>query len=190
MLQRLSVVIPVHNSAAELRQCLESLSCSQLPPLECIVVDDGSTDASAEVAAQHGARVLSTGRRAGPARARNVGAQAASGEIILFLDADVTVHAGTTAAIVAEFEGNAGLDALMGSYDDRPSAQNFVSQYRNLMHCFVHQNSKRDATTFWAGCGAIRRRVFLDSGGFDEKYSSRESKTSNWATGCTGPGAN
>ena len=184
MLHRLSVVIPVHNSATELRQCLEALGSSQLPPFECIVVDDGSTDASAEVAAEvaarHGARVfarvltrvLTTGHRAGPARARNVGAQAASGEIILFLDADVTVHPGTTAAIVAEFEGDAGLDALMGSYDDSPSAQNFVSQYRNLMHCFVHQNSSRAATTFWAGCGAIRRQVFLDSGGFDEKYSS------------------
>jgi GT2 family glycosyltransferase len=136
------------------------------------VVDDGSTDDSAEIASRHGARVLLTGKRSGPARARNMGAHAATGDIILFLDADVTVYPDTIARIVAEFAGDAHLDALMGSYDDLPSAQNFVSQYRNLMHCFVHQNSNRHATTFWAGCGAIRRQVFLDFGGFDEKYGS------------------
>jgi glycosyltransferase involved in cell wall biosynthesis len=172
MNHRLSVVIPVHNSAGDLQQCLASLAGSQVPPFECIVVDDGSTDDSAAIAASHGARVLSTGLRSGPARARNIGARAATGEIIFFLDADVTVYPDTIARVVAEFSGNPSLDALMGSYDDLPSAQNFVSQYRNLMHCFIHQNSSRQATTFWAGCGAIRRQVFLDSGGFDEKYAS------------------
>jgi glycosyltransferase involved in cell wall biosynthesis len=172
VLQRVSVVIPVHNSADELQHCLTSLSCSIPPAFECIVVDDGSTDDSAGVAARCGARVLATGKRSGPALARNIGARAATGEIIFFLDADVTVYPDTISRIVAEFEDDARLDALMGSYDDLPSAPNFISQYRNLMHCFVHQNSNRQATTFWAGCGAIRRQVFLDFGGFDEKYTS------------------
>jgi glycosyltransferase involved in cell wall biosynthesis len=171
MPHRLSVVIPVYNSAGELRQCLTSLMGSKVR-FECIVVDDQSTDDSAAVAAQFGAKVLSTGYRSGPALARNMGAQAASGEILLFLDADVCVHADTLAKVLEEFAGDAYLDAMMGSYDDLPSAQNFISQYRNLMHCFVHQNSNRTATTFWAGCGAIRRQVFLDFGGFDEKYAN------------------
>ncbi len=84
-----SVVIPVYNAASSLHQCLESLNVSTVPPLECIVVDDGSTDESPKIAAQHGAKVLSTGGRLGPARARNIGAEAASGEIVFFLDADV-----------------------------------------------------------------------------------------------------
>jgi glycosyltransferase involved in cell wall biosynthesis len=172
MHQRISVVIPVYNSAAQLQQCLASLQASEEPPFECIVVDDGSTDTSAEIASRYGARVLSTGQQSGPARARNIGAKAASGDILLFLDADVCVRAGTTARIASEFARDPLLDGLIGSYDDLPSAQNFVSQYRNLMHHFVHQNSSPQATTFWAGCGAIRRQVFLDFGGFDEKYSS------------------
>ncbi len=57
----------------------------------------------------------------------------------------------------------------MGSYDDSPAAQNFMSQFRNLMHSYVHQHSSPKAVTFWSGCGAIRRQVFLDSGGFDAK---------------------
>jgi glycosyltransferase involved in cell wall biosynthesis len=172
MTQSISVVIPVHNGGGSLDRCLASLGASQAPPLECIVVDDGSTDGSAEIAVRHGAKVLSTGGRSGPARARNIGAKAACGDIVFFVDSDVCVRPDTLSKIVAEFGRDSGLDALMGSYDDSPSEKNFVSQYRNLMHCFVHQRSKREATTFWAGCGAIRRQVFLDFGGFDERYGS------------------
>ena len=164
-----SVVIPVYNSASNLHQCLESLNVSTVPPLECIVVDDGSTDDSPKIAAQHGAKVLSTGGRSGPARARNIGAEAAKGEIVFFLDADVCVSPDTISKIVTEFTRDPELDTVMGSYDDSPAAQNFMSQFRNLMHSYVHQHSSPKAVTFWSGCGAIRRQVFLDSGGFDAK---------------------
>jgi hypothetical protein len=76
------------------------------------------------------------------------------------------------AALLAEFVRDPEVDAVMGSYDRSPQAPNFISQYRNLMHCFVHHNSNREAMTFWAGCGGIRRQVFLDFGGFDENYRS------------------
>ena len=165
-----SVVIPVYTAASDLQQCLTSLSVSTVPPLECIVVDDGSTDDSVKIAAQHGAKVLSTGGRLGPAGARNMGAKAARGEIVFFLDADVCVSSDTISKIVTEFTQDPELDAVMGSYDDSPAAQNFVSQYRNLMHSYVHQHSNREAVTFWTGCGAIRRQVFLDSGGFAENH--------------------
>jgi glycosyltransferase involved in cell wall biosynthesis len=146
------------------------LKTSAVAPLECIVVDDGSSDDSVRIAAQQGARVRSTGGRFGPARARNIGVKAASGEIVLFLDADVCVYPDTISKIVAEFAGDPELDAVIGSYDRSPSATNFMSQYRNLMHSYVHQHSNREATTFWSGCGAIRRQVFLDFGGFDENH--------------------
>lgn len=77
MSPRVSVVIPVYNAASDLQHCLASLSGSTIRPLECIVVDDGSTDDSVKIAAEHGAKVLSTNGRFGPARARNIGAKAA-----------------------------------------------------------------------------------------------------------------
>ena len=58
----------------------------------------------------------------------------------------------------------------MGSYDDTPGDPGFLSQYRNLLHHFVHQNGREAASTFWAGCGAVRRRVFEEVRGFDEGY--------------------
>jgi GT2 family glycosyltransferase len=167
---RISVVIAAYNSEYYLSRCLESLAKSDVSPLECIVVDDCSTDGTAEVAANHGARVIGAGANRGPAYARNLGAAAASGDIVLFLDSDVCVHPDTLAMVAARFESEPELDALFGSYDDAPEAPGIVSQFRNLLHCFVHQTSSPRAWTFWSGCGAIRRPVFLEHDGFDISY--------------------
>lgn len=164
-------MIPVHQSAALLDNGLSRLMAGTARPTECIVVDDGSTDDSAQVARRHGATVLATEERRGPAHARNLGARAARGEILLFLDADVRPAPETVERVGATFRDDPRLEALIGSYDDEPSSPGFASQYKNLLHCFVHQSAKRTASTFWSGCGAIRREVFLDIGGFDESYN-------------------
>ncbi len=160
----------MYNSAGQLRECLEALRVSPVQPLECIVVDDCSTDDSAELARSFGARVISTPVRSGPARARNLGAARASGEILFFLDADVCVHEDTMERVARAFASDPDLDAVIGSYDNSPGEKDFISQYKNLMHCFVHQHSRHEASTFWSGCGAIRKNVFEEFGGFDESY--------------------
>ncbi len=166
----LSVVVPVRNSPAQLEACLKHLHASGYTSFELIVVDDASTDASPEVARQLGARVVQMPQRCGPAGARNAGAAQARGRYLLFVDADVCVHPGTLAAVAACFEADQGLAALFGSYDDRPTARNLLSQYKNLFHHFTHQQGLPEATTFWAGCGAVRRDVFTAIGGFDTRY--------------------
>jgi glycosyltransferase involved in cell wall biosynthesis len=153
-----------------LDECLEALSRSTVKPLECIVVDDASTDGAQAVAERHGARVIVLGERLGPARARNAGALAARGDLILFLDADVRIHADAIARILDDFRRDPSLDAVIGAYDDAPAASPFVSQYRNLLHCFTHRAGRPEASTFWSGCGAIRRKAFLKCGGFDDRF--------------------
>jgi glycosyltransferase involved in cell wall biosynthesis len=165
-----SVIIPVYNAAEYLEACLAHLAASASPPLECIVVDDGSTDESAKVAGRYGAKVLSSGGRAGPAHARNLGAREARGEILFFVDSDVCVHPDTLERLRRDFLADPKLDALIGSYDSSPASPDFLSQYKNLMHYYVHQHGRQDACTFWSGCGAIRRKVFLEHAGFDESY--------------------
>jgi len=170
--RRISVVIPVHNAAGDLAQCLEAIRRSALQPLECIVVDDGSDDDSAATARRFGTALYSTGKsKTGPAKARNLGARHARGEILLFLDSDVCVHRDTIERVGAAFSEIPELDAVIGSYDEEPGAKDFLSQYKNLMHSFMHQHGKHEASTFWSGCGAIRRSVFERFGGFDESYA-------------------
>ncbi len=174
----LSVVVPVRNGGRDFERCLRRLRGSSLTDYELIVVDDASTDQSAATAGEAGATVLRLPAPRGPAAARNLGAQAASSQLIFFLDADVAVHRETLARAVARFDCDPSLSALFGSYDDRPAAPGLVSQYRNLLHHFVHQQGTfqsdiRPAHTFWTGCGAIRRGVFLEYGGFDPRLYPR-----------------
>ncbi|MCP4399853.1 MAG: hypothetical protein GY801_21430 [bacterium] len=75
--------------------------------------------------------------------------------------------------VSAFFEEHPGVSALFGSYDDEPYETNFLSQYKNLMHHYMHRTGHEEASTFWAGCGAMRREVFLAIGGFDaHKYAT------------------
>src|SRR5204862_857518 len=104
-----------------------------------------------------------------PGPARTPGAKAATAEILFSLDADVRVPPDTVERVVSAF-ADPTLDALIGSYDDDPASPDFLSQYKNLMHHFVHQTGRTQASTFWSGCGAIRREVFLKYSGFDESY--------------------
>lgn len=167
----ISVVVSVHNGGSQFRECLKSLARLRHQFFEFIVVDDGSTDNAISHAVEFGARVITIPLRSGPANGRNTGALAATGDIVLFLDADVCVHEDTIPRIQERFRHEADLGGLFGSYDSAPGAPEFVSQYRNLLHCFVHQTGNHSASTFWAGCGAIRRQVFLESTGFDLSYS-------------------
>jgi len=168
---RLSVIVPVHNGAAFLPRCLAALNASTRLPDEILVVDDGSIDESPRLAALHGAHVLETvaGPR-GPAHARNRGAAAAKGDILVFIDADVLVHPDTIARLASVLEGDASVHAVFGSYDDAPAAAGAVSRFKNLLHHYVHQHGRPEASTFWAGCGAIRRDTLLAMGGFAESF--------------------
>lgn len=161
----ISVIIPVYNGRQLLHHCLQALNQTLYNQWECIVVDDGSTDDSTAVAQQWGARVIRT-PHSGPAHARNMGALAAQGEILFFIDADVLVQPGAVGYVAATFTAYPEVAACFGSYDDAPTQTNFLSQYRNLLHHYVHQHSSSEASTFWSGCGAIRREVFMEMGGF------------------------
>jgi GT2 family glycosyltransferase len=166
----ISVVIPVHNGAPFLRASLGALLAASVRDYEVIVVDDASTDSGAEIAREMATRVIHLPQRVGPATARNVGAAAARGEYLVFLDADVCLHADTIDELVNVLVDDPGVSAAFGSYDDRPACGGLVSQFRNLLHHDIHQSSHTSAVTFWAGCGAIRRECFWRLGGFDERY--------------------
>jgi GT2 family glycosyltransferase len=166
----LSVIIPVYNGGQSFCRCLTAVKKYLSPDIEVVIVDDGSTDPSVEIAQSHGFQVLRSPQNRGPAHARNLGAKAAKGQILFFVDADVEIAATTFTNVLDCFRQQPELDAIIGSYDDRPAAQNFLGQYKNLLHHYTHQIAHEQAWTFWGACGAIRRSVFWTLGGFDESY--------------------
>ncbi|MFN0178743.1 MAG: glycosyltransferase [Gemmatimonadales bacterium] len=172
----LSVIVPVYNGRDVFSQCLTALAASDLPRefWELVVVDDASRDDSVERAVPFADTIARLGPRpAGPSYARNRGAEVARGEVLVFIDADVCVHPDTLRRFAWAFAEDPTLAAVFGSYDDRPAAEGFVSQYRNLLHHYVHQQNAGPAETFWAGCGAVRREAFAEVGMYDEWRFSR-----------------
>lgn len=165
-----SVIVPVYNGGDSFHKCLIKLFDAMPSPMEVIVVSDGDTDGSGSLAEQFGAKVIRMPVCGGPAKARNAGAAQAQGDILFFVDADVEIYPHTVEQVSIAFQHDPDLAALIGSYDDRPGATNFLSQYRNLLHHYVHQTGQKTAFTFWGACGAIRREVFQAVGGFDETY--------------------
>ena len=143
---RLTCIVPATNRPDTLPRCLAAIAAATSPPEQLIVVDDATI--------KH------------PGLARNAGARTATGDVLVFVDADVTVHADAFARIRAAFGADPLLVALLGSYDDAPDAPGIVSAFRNLLHHYVHQRGAGPVGTFWAGLGAMRRDAFESSGGF------------------------
>ncbi len=167
------VVVPVYNDRSGLERCLAALAASSLKAFSVVVVHDGSTEDIRPVVAAFGYRTLRLEKRGGPARARNHGVGSCEGDIIVFVDADVCVHADTLQRLVETLQGRPDTAAVVGTYDDRPEAPGLFSQYRNLLHRYTHCQSAGEIPTFWCGCGAIRREVFLAYGGLDEQRFTR-----------------
>ena len=108
---RISIILPAKNEADGLRKTLPGLR-ALLPDAEIIVVDDGSTDGTAAVAAELGARVLSSPYSMGNGAAIKRGARAAGGDVIVFMDADGQHDAADIPKLLERIE--AGYDMVVG----------------------------------------------------------------------------
>ncbi len=151
----LTVIVPATDDPPTLGRCLSAIGASHAPPDELLVVREP--------------------HRSGPARARNLAAGLAAGDLLVFVDADVVVHPDALGLIREAFAAEPGLVAVFGSYDADPAAAGVVSRFRNLLHHHVHQGGAGPADTFWAGLGAVRRDAFLAVGGFDAERFGRPS---------------
>ena len=139
---RLSAIVPATDAPPTLARCLAAIAAADDPPEEVIVVDEADGP--------------------GPAAARNKGARRATGDVLVFVDADVEPHRDAFTRVRAAFAADPGIDALFGAYDDDPADPALVSRFRNLLHRHVHVEGAGPAETFWAGLGAIRRTASVE----------------------------
>jgi hypothetical protein len=167
----LSVIVPVRNGSATLARSLIAILASELQrdDYELIVVDDASSDASPELAARYADTVVRlSGRRCGPAYARNRGAELARGEILAFVDAEAMVRSDTLPRMLRMLSDHSGLDAVSGSHDHLAAADNLASQYWNLLLHFGEQRQAGTCGDVGSPCAVIRRSAFLSAGMYDE----------------------
>lgn len=154
----LAVIIPVRDGRSHLLEAIESVLAQSSPPAELIVVDDGSTDGSGEVARAAGATVL-THEPLGPGAARNLGVEAAGSELVAFLDADDRMTPGrleVQGAVLAADDTLEGVFGLMRRFDDASGV------YGEPEPCLL------------PSAFLTRRTSFLESGGFDPTLTAGE----------------
>jgi GT2 family glycosyltransferase len=166
---KVTVIIPFHRNLAHLARSLPAVRQS-MPDAEIVVVADGAVDDCGPLAAASSAQVVRIPGPSGPAVARNAAAAVATGDVLAFVDADVIVAPDALPGMCRLLETESGLAGVFGAYDLFPLERNFMSQYRNLSHAYVHEQGNPAASTFWAGLGVIRAATFQSLGGFDERF--------------------
>jgi GT2 family glycosyltransferase len=170
----ISVVVPVYNGEGTLDQCLGALLSAHDDDLEVVVVDDGSTDgtfALAEGWSRRDARcrVVHLPQNAGAAQAKNIGARHASGDLLLFTDADIKVQA-EVMGVITECLGDDQVHGVVGLLGQHCPYPNFASQFKNLWMHYTYARQPREVGLFFTSVAAIRRELFLCEGGFDDHY--------------------
>ena len=164
-----TVIIPFHRNLKQLAQSLPAARRS-LPQAEILVVADGAIEDCEPLARESNARVIRINGPSGPAVARNRGAAQASGDVLVFVDTDVVAAPDSLSGLVGYLDAHPEFAAIFGAYDLEPAEPSFVSQYKNLSHACIHEMGNPEASTFWAGLGAMRAEAFRKVGGFDERF--------------------
>jgi glycosyltransferase involved in cell wall biosynthesis len=162
---RASLIVPVRDGAETIEACLVAARAAMGQMDELIVVDDGSSDGSAALAAGSGARVI-FGAALGAAAARNAGAAAARGRWLVFLDADVLLEPGSLEALLAPLETGRA-QASIGAYAPCPPELGLASRVKDRSIRHRHHQAGAEIAWFWTGLGAVDRDVFEALGGFD-----------------------
>jgi GT2 family glycosyltransferase len=166
---RISVVVCTHNGARTLPECLARLQSLDYPNFETIVVDDGSSDGSGEIARRHGVKLLETDHR-GLSAARNVGVGHASGEIVAFLDDDAYPDQDWLHYLALAFEegSHAGIGGPnLPPPEDKCVAECVAAAPGAPIHVLI---SDREAEHV-PGCNMAFRKAALEAaGGFDERF--------------------
>lgn len=168
----ISIVIPVYNEEENISVLIESILTQQFKDYKIIVVDDCSVDNTVEVIKRYKeVKLIQLKNNSGPAKARNVGVENAKGDIILFLDSDVVIHKDVLEKVNKFFKENKAAISLIGVYSKNPVNKGFIPKFKALLdyYIFVVPN-KEIVTSFEPRCGAVKKCVFEEIGGFDVRY--------------------
>ncbi len=171
----ISIVIPTYNAEKFMPGLLDSIFASDVEDFEVIIADDRSTDNTVDMVKKYPVKLVTLSENSGPGRARNLGVKAAKGDIIFFLDADVTVSGGTIREVKECFERNPKTNCVIGICEKEPLNSGFVPRYMALFEYIHLGGSGSDRVSVFAPrCGAIRKDLFEKVGGYNEGYKGAD----------------
>ncbi|MBC8095025.1 MAG: glycosyltransferase [Akkermansiaceae bacterium] len=161
-----SVIIPAHNEEAYLKATLVALRKQKFPGLEIIVVANGCTDRTEDVARERCDQLVVISQK-GLGVARNLGARMAQGELLIFLDADTHLKKTTLRTVTEKFTRNHAAGTVKGKPDSNRLAYRMIYGLKNFVHwSSVHQGS--------SGVIICWKEHFIQLGGFNESLEVRE----------------
>ncbi len=143
--------------------------------MEVIIVYDCSKDDTIEIAKKYPVNVIELKENGGPARARNIGVEAARGDIIFFLDSDVRVMDGTIKEVEDYFKKDPSAKCVIGICATEPLNWGFVPKYMAMFE-YIHLLGVPDnkVSVFAPRCGAVKKELFQNLGGYREKYKGAD----------------
>jgi glycosyltransferase involved in cell wall biosynthesis len=162
----ISIIVPAHNEEDYLGATLEALNRQAYPACEIVVVANGCTDRTAEIAQDKCHRLVTLPEK-GLGAARNLGARLATGELLIFLDADTILKPDALRIIAEQFTGRDAGGTLKGQPDSGRFAYRLIYWLKNFMHRFVVRNGSSGVIICW-------KKQFASVGGFDERLELRE----------------
>ena len=170
----LSIIIPAYNASSTLGRLLVSLQDSSFKNFEVIIGDDASNE---QYLVGKGITIVRLTRNRGPAAARNAAVKRAKGNVLVFLDADVTVYPDTLNKIAEKFQEDHDLTAITGVWDKHQHTKSFFPQFKALRD-WSYWTNERDRDGYYylfsTRVAAIRRDVFGRLGGFNEAFRQME----------------
>lgn len=165
-LPMVSIIIPAHNEQDYLGPTLDALLKQDYPKFEIVVVANGCTDKTCEIARERCHRLIDLKER-GLSRARNVGAQEAMGDILVFLDADTILERDALYKIAGQFTRECAAGTLRGEPDLPRLKYKLMYAWKNFMHSSgLHEGS--------SGVILCWKDHFQQTSGFDEALHVRE----------------
>lgn len=169
-----SVIIPNYNYARTLRQCLRAVFDQTYPHLEVVVVDDGSTDASPDIAAEFPCTLVRTANT-GVSAARNTGVRHSTGEILFFLDSDIALAPQAVERAVRLLTSDRRLGFVGGVYDKEPLIDDGpVERYKVLHGHFWRVRNAGEVRLCNFSLGAMRRETYELAGPLDTSLRATE----------------
>jgi len=163
----ISVIVPMYNEEQNVDECILSLLNVDYPTKEIIIVDDGSSDRTAEVVAKHSVRLIRLGKNMGPSAARNEGIKAAKGDFIAFTDGDCIVDKFWLKKLIRNYT-NPRVGGVGGPFRNPESG--YFSNYINLAVLDFLSREKLLST----GNASFRAEILRRIGGFDSSFRTEE----------------